>query len=196
MKRGTSRPPSSWIRDLWFRGTVFRGSFRQSPRPGAQLGWIGVATFALAMLLLPSGASAQSSTPRRTVDKNHSNNLTHVDCAPHDANYSGTTAIQVNDTNAVEENDEAIFVCTGEKVQWVAGSGVKSIVVSFPKAYWPFSDAYVAKLTGDPGHPTDAKTVKALPSGHRMYACKYKVTVTTTAGKTFVIDPHVIPIGP
>jgi hypothetical protein len=188
MKKGSSRPPSSWFRDSRFRGALFRSSFYQN--------WIGVATVAIAMLLLPSGVSAQSSTPRRTVDKNHGNNLSHVDCAPHDPNYPGTTTIQVNDTNAVEDNDEAIFVCTGEKLQWAAGSGVKSIVVSFTKVYWPFSDVYVAKLTGDAGHPTDAKTVKALASGRRMYACKYKVTVSTTAGKTFVIDPHIIPIGP
>jgi hypothetical protein len=165
-------------------GSAFRGVF-------------AIAAFATAMLLLPSGILAQTPAPsRRSVDKNHGNNLTHVDCAPHDPNYSSPTKIQVTDTSGVEDNDEAIFVCTGEKLQWVAGSGVKNIVVSFTKTAWPFSDAYTGNLTGDSTNPTDAKTVKALATGRRMYACKYKVTVTTAAGKTFVIDPHIIPIGP
>lgn len=170
-----------------------------SPQPygSAFRGVLAVAALAIAMLLLPSRGWAQTPTPhKRPIDKNHSNNLSHVDCAAHESNYSGPTKIQVTDADGVEDNDEAIFVCTGEKVQWVAGSGVKSIMVSFKKASWPFSDAYVAKLTADSTHPTDAKAAKALANGHRMYACEYQVTVTTTAGKTFVIDPHVIPVGP
>jgi len=172
-----------------------KGSFR--PCGWVFRGVFAIASLATAILLLPSGGSAQTSTPRkRIVDKNHGNNLSHVDCAAHESNYSGPTKIQVTDTDGVEDNDEAIFVCTGEKVQWVAGSGVKSIVVSFKRDKWPFTDPYVAKLTADSMHPTDAKAAKALASGHRMFACEYQVTVTTTEGKTFVIDPHVIPVGP
>lgn len=146
---------------------------------------------------LPAQEQPATAQGKRLVAAEHSNNLRNVDCRKHDLDYPGVTTINVNAADGISADDEAIFVCSGEKLQWVAGTGVKSIEIFFPKAKeWPFKDKFVKKLAGDDQHPTANQVVNDLPADHRMKAYKYRIHIVTTANVKIDLDPHVIPVGP
>jgi hypothetical protein len=142
---------------------------------------------------IEQAAAAQG---KRTVSAQHKNNLQHVDCRKHDADYTGVTTISVDGTDGIAPDDEAIFVCTGEKLQWMAGTGVKTMEISFATTEWPFRERYTAKLAGDGAHPTASQSVSDLPSGHRIRVYKYTIHVVTSDNRSIDLDPHVIPMGP
>jgi len=124
------------------------------------------------------------------------NNLADVDCKKHDPSYSGKTPIVTNSNDGIAPADEAVFVCTGEKVHWEAGPGVASLDIFFPSAQeWPFKGPFVAKLSGGPNKHTDEQEVADPPPGYRIKAFKYQIHVVTGA-RTIDLDPHVIPMGP
>jgi hypothetical protein len=123
------------------------------------------------------------------------NNLTDIDCNLHGGNKR--TAITANYNDGISYSDEAVFVCTGEKLRWEAGTGVTHLDVYFPSAQeWPFSDPFVAKLSADPQNPTPDLTVTDPPAGYRVKAFKYSIDVSTQSGNIPRLDPHVIPMGP
>jgi len=142
----------------------------------------------------PAGDASQG---KRTVAGPHANNLHYVDCRKHDADYSGVTTITVNATEGISVEDEAIFVCSGEKIQWAAGPGVKTLEIYFTKGKeWPFKDKYASKLSGDDQHPTAGEEIADLPAQYRMKAYEYRIHVVTTANAKIDLDPHVISLGP
>ncbi len=132
--------------------------------------------------------------PKTTARVSKNNNLHNVDCKKHDSNYPGQTEILVDATNGIALEDEAIFVCKGEKVHWKAGTGVQTLEVSFLNQEWPFKQPFEAKLSGDSQNPTPDREVDALPSNFRAKAYKYKIHVVTGSG-VIDLDPHVIPMG-
>jgi hypothetical protein len=124
------------------------------------------------------------------------NNLRNVDCNKHNSNFSGTTAIVVNASDAIKLEDEMVFVCAGEKVRWEAGSGVTSIDVQFPSSAWPFTQPFENNpLHGDGQTPTPAREVGPLLPSTRANAFKYQIHVVAN-GNPINLDPHIIRMGP
>jgi hypothetical protein len=124
------------------------------------------------------------------------NNLADIQClsVTQGASYPGHTDIPVNAQNGISIEYEAVFACAGEKVRWVAGTGVTAIEVSFPSANeWPFVDNFTSPIPMHGNH-TDDQTVKGIDPKFRMRAFKYKVHVETTGSPVPDLDPHFMPM--
>lgn len=124
------------------------------------------------------------------------NNLADIQClsATEGPSYPGHTDIPVNAQNGISIEYEAVFACAGEKVRWIAGSGVRKIEVSFPSANeWPFVDPFKSPIPMH-GNQTDDQTVGRIDPKFRMRAFKYKVHVETSGTPVPDLDPHFIPM--
>jgi hypothetical protein len=124
------------------------------------------------------------------------NNLVDVQCLIKSmgTSYPGHTDIPVNAQDGISYENEAIFVCSGEKVRWVAGPGVTSIDVYFPSATeWPFTDPFTSPLSLTGNHTTD-QTVAPIQPKFRIQPFKYGIHVGTTGTPIPDLDPHVIPM--
>jgi hypothetical protein len=126
------------------------------------------------------------------------NNLVDEQCLlkSEGTSYPGHTDIPVNSQDGISYDNEAIFVCPGEKVRWVAGSGVTSIDVYFASATeWPFTDPFTSPLSMTGNHTMD-QTVGPIDPKFRIRPFKYRIHVGTPGAPIPDLDPHIIPMGP
>ena len=127
------------------------------------------------------------------------NNLVDEQCLlkSQGTSYPGHTDIPVNSQDGISYDNEAIFVCPGEKLRWVAGSGVTSIDVYFASATeWPFTDPFTSPLSMTTGNHTMDQTVGSIDPKFRIRPFKYRIHVGTQGAPVPDLDPHVIPMGP
>jgi hypothetical protein len=125
------------------------------------------------------------------------NNLVDVQCLSKStgASYPGHTDIPVNAQDGINYENEAVFVCRGEKVRWVAGPGVTSIDVYFPSVTeWPFIDSFTSPLSMTNGNHTKDQTIGPIDPKFRIKPFKYRIHVGTTGTPIQDLDPHVIPM--
>jgi hypothetical protein len=137
-------------------------------------------------LLVPSGGLPVTS-----------NNLKYVQCNKKQPNYPGSTEIAVNSTIAIDQLDEVIFVCTGEKLHWktkASDAGVRSFAIDILDPSSPFQSGHL-KLPSNPQGQTDDEVVTVPPAGQHSKAYKYKIVVTKTDNSTIELDPQIIPMG-
>lgn len=126
-----------------------------------------------------------------------SNNLKYVQCKKTQPNYPGFTEIAVNSAIAIDQVDEVVFVCAGEKLHWKTKAGdasVQSFAIDILDPSSPFQSGHL-KLSSNPHGQTDDEVATGPPAGQRSKAYKYKIVVTRTDNTTYELDPQIIPMG-
>ena len=118
--------------------------------------------------------------------------LADLTCSSSDAPQAIVINVAANDDVFAHEDDDVIFVCEGDTLQWVAGSDSLKITVELKGRH-----ADELFVTGDKTitgtNRTSPETI-AHPKKHVLH--KYKIEVEdTSAHKKFSIDPHIIPMG-
>jgi|GEM_PF-2626834 len=135
----------------------------------------------------------------RGPDRSKKNNLVEIACLPkiQGTSYPGHTDIRVDAQQGISVEYEAVFLCAGEKIRWVAEAGVSSFEVSFPSGNpneWPFTDTFSSPIPVHGNH-TDDQTVRAIDPKFRLQPFKYKIHVVTAGSPgTIDLDPHVMPM--
>ncbi len=126
-----------------------------------------------------------------------SNNLKFVQCKKKQSNYAGFTEIAVNSVVAIDQVDEVVFVCVGEKLHWkikAGDTGVRSFAIEILDPSSPFQSGHLKVMSNAQGQ-TDDEVVTGPPAGQRTKAYKYKIVVTKSDNTTIELAPQIIPMG-